>query len=160
MGYFIEHECPSGADYHNLIRFFAEVSDYFELTRYNIRPEGYAEDYDQVMAQLAPYLISKKNTHKNAGNDTRRWHSMTLFRYKLNSTTIRILKESADSLFEWGGRDEEDNQLPEDLTFYQNRKPIFFMVGHEEYAEINLTDEKEIEKFKSLLGTALKEFDD
>jgi len=142
---------PRNKKYRALISFFALISDKFELTIYQQMLDTYGEHTQTIMNFLEKYLINTKLTNENAGNHIFKYKPMKLYRYRVNSESIRCIKKEANALFDWGG--EED--LPEDLTFYKNNKPILIVVGHEDEAFVELNEEKNIKKFKQLEGLNL-----
>ncbi|WP_125574007.1 hypothetical protein [Levilactobacillus huananensis] len=150
---------PAGQVYRRLIQVLGEHTDYIELSHYNIGGVPYAASYQHVMTQLKPDILKTRQVTRNAMNDSLRHHGITVFQVACNSATTRVLKRSATSLYEWGGRgdSESPDQLPSDLTFYLNGHWVLAALGHEGYAVVNLP-EKQARQLQELTGIALQAF--
>lgn len=156
MYYFRIENNPSGRAYKKLISFFALNSTHFELSLYQYMSGAYGDNTKKTMDFLRKYLISTKKASENAGNRVGRYHALELYRYQINSETVRYLKNNAQNLYDWG--DKLD--FPEDLTFYQDRKLVYFSVGHEGDGYFQLETAKLVRKIKEIEGVEFTEIEE
>ncbi|KRO04707.1 hypothetical protein IV54_GL000882 [Levilactobacillus paucivorans] len=157
--YYHVSQNPTGQVYRRLIQVLGEHTDYIELSHYNIGGVPYAASYERVMAALQPDILKIRQVSRNAMNDSTRFHGITVFQVACTSSTTRVLKQSAASLYEWGGRgdSESPDQLPSDLTFYLDDQWILAALGHEGFAVVNLP-EKRSRQLQELTGIDLEAF--
>lgn len=85
---------------------------------------------DETINRLSPFLIKKEIVNEWPGTKLL-IDSATLYKFHLNRQTITILISTEPYLYNW-----INPNLPEDIVLYNDDKPIFISITHENFAYI------------------------
>ena len=101
-----------------------------------IREENDVSDnITKLLSALNSFLIEEKFVQEWPGTKLFGGKAK-LYRYNLNSESASILHRTEKNLFNW-----LQPELPEDLTFYKGRQPVFISITHEKDAYFELDND-------------------
>jgi hypothetical protein len=102
------------------------------------------ESGQEVMRQLAPFVIRKERSTEWPGTQTTR--SAMVYYYHYDAACAEVLKRRTNRLYAWHGGD-----LPDDLCLLRaDESPWLGTIGHENDGYLELTDE---EKARLVVGS-------
>lgn len=136
-----------GKEFKKLLNYANGVCAEFSLV-IEILPEKITQTMKEVLDELSPFLVQIiPGGDPNIKNLS--WNGLPVHYYKLNKTTVNILKKHSNSLYSW-----LFPVLPQDLCFYKlGRIPWLINISHEqETYSYCITDEeiKELSKIEGL----------
>lgn len=103
------------------------------ILREDLKVEGLTKT---VLDDLSKYLIERKTVRKWPGTELLMGQA-ELFLYHFNFETAFILQNTENYIYGW-----VHPNLPEDIVFYKDDRPIFISITHEKdaYFELNQQD--------------------
>ncbi len=126
-------EQPTGATYRSLLE---ACSTYSAALLVVVRePDWLTPSGLATLRRLEPFLLARTIEQSWPGTvlleDT-----ATIFRYSLCPSTLQIVKDGADGLYEW-----QQPRLPEDLCFLRDDgDTVLVTIAHERDAYLTVTD--------------------
>jgi hypothetical protein len=122
---------PSGEIYQRLLQRLTQYCDEIMLV---IREPGVATARaKEVVAALSSALISESEKDEWPGTKLR-GKTASVFRYRLDDAVREILCESVQNLYGW-----VPPERPEDLSMWENGRPMLTTVAHERDGYLDLT---------------------
>ncbi|WP_422658357.1 leucine-rich repeat domain-containing protein [Paenibacillus sp. EC2-1] len=121
-----------GEAYRRLIDYVVERSKFFVLaTRHSL---GLSEKGERALTALKPFLIETRHMGEMMPDNAIAYSKGTYYIYKCCPEAGKVLKDTANSLFEW-----QNSHLPEDLSFWDEQKRDFlYNIAHEQMAGMKL----------------------
>lgn len=137
-----------GKEYQDLIEFVSETCDTFALV---VRKDMFESDewamkfYKNTLGEIQSSLIEMKEQSEWAVNQLLEATAYVCY-YELNEQTKQFLKKKSESLFGW------NEQLPEDLTFYNGDKVVLAANSHESYFFVD----EQLDQYKDFHNLLIK----
>ncbi|MFC7678489.1 leucine-rich repeat domain-containing protein [Paenibacillus sp. GCM10028914] len=135
-----------GEAYRRLIDYAMERSKFFVLAkRHGL---GLTDNGKQALGTLEPYLIETRHMGEMMPDHAIAYSQGTYYIYKCCPEAAILLKDVANSLFEW-----QNSHLPEDLCFWDEQEQDFlYNVAHESMAGLNVDGEEATALSQSIPG--------
>lgn len=138
-------EEPRGESYRALVDAALDYCDTLLLVAQ--KHLGLAPSAADLMRRLEPFLLAKSQESEWPGTTLLDSTKATLFRYRFNRDSARMLNEAADRLFSWS-----QPELPEDLSLIRpDGAPFLITIAHERNAYLKLTA-SEVDSFQKFLS--------
>lgn len=136
---------PKGEVYEKLIDLAFEVCDEFHLV---VRRDlGSTRQLEPILKELECSIKEMAVTNEWTGTKLGGGQKAKVYYYRTDETAGKILKERADSLYEW-----MQPNLPEDLSFLKKGKPWLVNIAHEEESYIMTESEYLIKRISAIEG--------
>lgn len=123
---------PTKEIYRKLLLYSLEYCDSFILVLRSTIPQ--TPSAKKIIKKLEPYVLKISEDSEWPGTKLTD-NTATVYKFKLNRSTLELLLESAQSLYSW-----IQPNLPEDLCIIRhNNEPLLVTISHEKDGYLELT---------------------